>query len=91
MTQQQPETLPNLNYEQSVEYTINVLNALIQAIEQIAQIQGLLPKKKAIEQFLTEFDKKSPEIMTAILYSIKPEYRETYLKLFETLATLRKI
>ena len=70
--------------EVRVKYCIEVIIALADTAEKIAGIKGKLPQLKAVKEFLAELRTKKDEILPIILFTIKPEFRDTYLELLDT-------
>ena len=74
--------------EERQEYVKQVIRGFAQAVKTVAEEKNLLVKKKLYDQLVAELQQKGPIIITAILYAIKPEYREVFAELFQALAPM---
>lgn len=79
--------------DQRIEYIKGVIEALAQAIEKITSQKGALNQLKMASDFLREWSQHQEELLPALIYTIKPEFRISYYQLLERLSTLnnRKI
>lgn len=87
--QEESERLLQMPEPQRTAYVNNVILSLAQAINTIAQTQGLLNKKKKLEKLVEEWTKKSTKILPPLIYSIKPEFRQAYLELLDAISKLK--
>jgi len=77
--------MQNIPEPERVDYVNKVILSLSEAIAQIQSQPNRLEQAKMLKQFLAEWEQKGEEIILAILYSVKPEYRPAYIQLFQTL------
>lgn len=75
-----------------INYVNGIIESLNNTIQLIINTKGLINQKKLVDQFLTELNEenKGPIIMTALIYSIKPEFRKNYIGILKTLSGIRE-
>lgn len=75
--------LMEMGEEERVEYCKKVIKAVGKGLEEIGQIKSKIAQARAIKGYFKEIEEEMEEIRVAVLYTIKPEFRETYLELLE--------
>lgn len=76
--------LMEMDEEERNEYCKEVIMAVAKGFEDILQISGKIPQAKALKEYMGELQEKMSEIRVVLFYTIKPEFRDVYLKLIET-------
>ncbi len=77
--------LKNHLERQRIDYVNKVVECLAQALIKINIQPNNLEKLKLFKQFMEEWEQKGEPIILTLLYSVKPEYRDTYIQLLEVL------
>lgn len=80
--------LLELTEEQRFTYATQVIEALTKAIHTIKSQQGTLNQLKLAQQFIQEMRQNGREIITVLLYTVKPEFRPAYCELLSQLSEL---
>jgi len=80
--QRRSEEWNEMGLVETIKYTKEVIDAVGEGIEKIlkAKKQGLIVQKRMGERFLEELKANKDEVMRAFLFSVKKEFRDTYLK-----------
>ncbi|MEM1551563.1 MAG: hypothetical protein QXH03_02700 [Candidatus Bathyarchaeia archaeon] len=68
-------------------YVQQVILSLIPPIKKLAEAP-ILRKKEIMDKIVEEWFKKKEKILPAIIYSIKPEFRQAYLELIDAIAKI---
>ena len=74
--------------EEKQEYVKEVIRSFAQAVKTVMEEKNLIAKKKLYDQLVAELQAKGPIIVSALLYAIKPEFKEVFIELFQALAPL---
>lgn len=72
--------------EERVEYCKNVIKAVAKGFEDIGELKTNIAKAKALKSYLAELNENMEEIRACVLYTIKKEFRDTYIDLLEQFA-----
>jgi len=83
LTKYNVHTLMALPEEVRNKYCIDTMMAVADGLEQVTKIKGKIVQMKAMKKFLKSLREKKEEIMTPIIYTIKPEFRDTYIELLQ--------
>jgi predicted amidophosphoribosyltransferase len=78
--------LIGLTEDQRVEYAKQVIQSLTKALYTLKSQQSFITQAKLAHQFIEELQKNGKEIILILLYTVKPEYRETYYELLHLLS-----
>jgi hypothetical protein len=65
------------------KYCIDTMMAVADGLEQVTKVKGKILQIKAMKKFLKSLREKKEEVMTPIIYTIKPEFRDTYIELLQ--------
>jgi len=72
--------------ENRYTYVVNVIESLAQGIKHITEIKKKIPQAKAAEQFLIELNINAPTLIPPIMYIIKPEYQQIFIRLLQSMS-----
>jgi DNA repair exonuclease SbcCD ATPase subunit len=93
LTEHEPELtflketgLIELTEDQRIEYATQVIQALTKALYTIKSQQGTLNQLKLAQQFMNELKQNGKEIIIALMYTVKPEFRPAYYELLSLLS-----
>lgn len=78
--------LMEMGEEERVEYCKGVIKAVVGGFKEINSLSSKIAQARALKDYLKELEEKMEEIRVAVLYTIKEEFRETYLELLEMFA-----
>lgn len=76
--------------DERFEYVKGVIESLGAAFKEIINQKGRLNQMKMGQELWNELDEKAPELIPPIIYSIKPEYQQTYIKLMKEIGATIK-
>ena len=65
------------------QYCIDTIMAVAKGLGDVAKIKGKIVQVKALKKYMKSLRDKKDEIMAPILYTIKPEFRDTYIELLQ--------
>ncbi len=73
------------------KYCIDTMLAVIRGLKPISKIKGKIPQYKALKKYFASLRDKKEEIMTPVLYMIKPEFRDTFLDALDEIADILEL
>ena len=80
-TKELMDMLPELRYT----YVVNIIESLAKGIKQIAEIKKKIPQAKAAEQFLNELNVNASTLSPPIMFMIKSEYQQVFVRLLQSM------
>lgn len=80
--------LMEMGEEERVEYCKSVVKAVAEGFKEIKEIGHKVKQARAMKEYLAELNENMEEIRVAVIYTIKPEYRDTYIDLLEEFGDL---
>lgn len=78
--------LMEMEEEERVEYCKKVIKAVADGFKEINEIKAKIGQARALKEYLKEIEENMEEIRVVVLYTMKEEFRETYLELLEMFA-----
>ena len=69
--------------EERNQYCIDTIKAVAKGLQDVAQIKGKIAQVKALKKYMKSLREKKDEIMAPLLYTIKPEFRDTFIELLQ--------
>lgn len=76
-------TLMAIPEEMRVKYCKDVLMAVVAGVEKVVSIDGKIPQFKAAQKLQKELMEQRFELIPAVLFTVKPEFRDFYMDLLE--------
>ena len=73
--------------DQRIQYVYGVIESLAESLEKIKNQQGIIQQAALAKQLFQELQQNGPEIIYALLYAVKPEFRPAFYNLLEKVAT----
>jgi len=80
--------LMEMEAQERVEYCKQVIKTVGDGFKEIAKIDKRIAQARALKSYMEELKENMEDIRTAILYTIKPQFRDVYLDLLEELGSL---
>ena len=83
----------NMDYmaeQQRIEYVNQVLLSIAEAVKKIVQAKTIGEKARKAQEFIQIYSRQSAEILTAILYAFKPEFRHAAVEIFKATAGIEQ-
>ena len=74
--------------EERVEWVNRVLDTIITYIKAIGEERNLLKKKRLAEEVARRLQEKQDEIIVAIMYAVKPVFRDKIVELLGVIGRL---
>jgi len=74
-----------LGEREKVEYVRAVLKWLAKSVRWVWEGGNVLVKKKRFDALAKEVDEKKERLVVALLYAVKPEFKEEFVGLIEAL------
>jgi len=85
------EELMKLPEKERVEYCKRVIEAVVDALVKVKEVKAKVEQYKRAKKLYEELHRKRFELLPVFLYTIKPEFRDTYLDLLEKLGSSMKV
>ena len=78
--------LMDMTPENRYTYIVNIVESLAKGIKQITEIKKKIPQAKAAEQFFIELNINAPTLIPPIMYIIKPDYQQVFIRLLQSMS-----
>lgn len=83
---QETRDLMAMTPEARYKYVVSVIESLGQGIKHITEIPKKIPQARAAEQFLIELDVNAATLIPPIMYMIKPDYQQIFIRLIQSMS-----
>jgi len=83
---QETKELMDMTPENRYTYIVNIIESLAQGIKQIIEIKKKIPQAKAAEQYLNELNVNASTLIPPIMFMLKPEYQQVFIRLLQSMA-----
>lgn len=82
--------LMGMKQEDRDGYAEKVVFAVVEGLKKVGETKGAINQKKMLDKFQREMGENMPEILTCIMYSVKPRFRRVYVELMRLVGGIDK-